>query len=885
MNTRRRLPTGDGYGSVRGPTSHGVNTMSRISPFLTRVLAPLLLLPFAAAGAAEPAAAGDKPAEVEKKTVAELLKGTTALPGLFGLHQNKDTGALYLQLKKEQVGKEYIHFVHVLDALPEAGNFRGVHLDTRIYSIERYFSRIEIRAEPTSLYFDSGHPLYRARLANVNRAVLVSTPIEAEDPKTGDIYIKADELFLKEALRQIKPTPNPEAKPGDAFPLGELSADKTRYVAVNNYPANTDVTVEYVYENPAPFRKLDGSFSAAEFAINDDRNISVTARHSFIAMPENDFMPRRDDARVGYFTQVVQDMTSDDAVTPWRDLINRWHLRKKNPGAAVSEPVEPIVWWIENTTPLEHREAIRQATLSWNAAFEKAGFRNAVEVKIQPDDADWDAGDIRYNVLRWTASPNPQFSGYGPSFTNPRTGQILGADIMLEFASLRRYLEVGNIYDSSRLFAGPDRGHRALYQQLAFGLTAAMAMGADAGAQSEIVDDWLRSLVVHEVGHALGLNHNFRASQYRPISQVNDRSAAAHGGNSASVMDYEATNVASPGQPQGFYWSTLPGPYDDWAIDYGYSEALADRAAEAARLDAILARSTEPALAFGNDGDLMADPGAGIDPRVMFYDLSSDAIGYAEQRLKLIRQLETSLVRKLTVPGQSYQRISNAFGVLMTDAGRSAAVVSRYVGGVLVDRALAGQAGGGKPFTPVPAEQQRRAMGVLATQVFAPDALALPAELMTHLQSQRRSFYFYGKTEDPKLHDQAWAVQKAALDHLLNPVVHKRLLDSALYGNEYSLNEMLAALTDAVFAADAKGSVNSRRQNLQQQYVMQMTALALAKPADAASPSPMNQAAVRYELKRIAAMLQSRGNDAASIAHKEYLQFLIKQALEAQRAA
>ena len=285
------------------------------------------------------------------------------------------------------------------------------------------------------------------------------------------------------------------------------------------------------------------------------------------------------------------------------------------------------------------------------------------------------------------------------------------------------------------------------------------------------------------------------------------------------------------------------------------------------------------------DGDVMADPGAGIDPRVMFFDMSSDAIGYAEQRLQLIQQLEANLVQKLTRPGQSYQRISNAFGVLMTDAGRSAAVVSRYVGGVHVDRALAGQAGAGTPFTPVPAAEQRRAMAVLAKQVFAPEAMAMPADLMTHLQSQRRSFYFYGKTEDPKLHDQVWAVQKAALDHLLHPVVHKRLLDTALYGNEYSLNEMLAALTDAVFAADARTSVNSRRQNLQQEYVKRLADLVLAKAADGGSASAMNQAAVRYELKRIAGMLQSRGNDAASIAHKEYLQFLIQQALEATRAA
>jgi hypothetical protein len=348
--------------------------MSPYSPRPTRVLAALLLMQIAGAAVAEPAAAADKTeaagkTEVEeKKSVAELLKDTTAQPGLFGLHQNKETGELYLQLRKEQIGKEYIHFLHVMDALPEIGSFRGVHLDAHIYSIERYFNRIEIRSEPSSLYFDSRHPLHRARFANVNRAVLVSTPIEAEDKKTGDVYIKADELFLKEALRQIKPTPDPEAKPGDEFPLGDLSADKTRYVAVNNYPANTDVTVEYVYENPAPFRNQDGSFSAAEFAINDDRNISVTARHSFIAVPENDFEARRDDPRVGYFSQVVQDMTSDDAVTPWRDVINRWNLRKKDPGAAVSEPVEPIVWWIENTTPIEHREAIRQATLSWNSA-------------------------------------------------------------------------------------------------------------------------------------------------------------------------------------------------------------------------------------------------------------------------------------------------------------------------------------------------------------------------------------------------------------------------------------------------------------------------------------------------------------------------------------
>ncbi len=859
--------------------------MSPCMPLLARTLVALLLFQFAAANAAGRAAAEDKDATEAKKTVSELLKDTTATPGLFGLHQNKETGVLYLQLRKDQIGKEYIHFLHVLDALPEAGYLRGDQFDARIYSIQRYFNRIEIRSEPSSLYFDSRNPLHRARFANVNRAVLVSTPIEAEDSKTGDVYIKADELFLTEALRQIKATPDPEAKPGDEFPLGDLSDDKTRYVAVNNYPQNTDVTVEYVYENPAPFRDQDSAFDAAELAINDDRDISITVRHSFIAVPENDYQPRRDDPRIGYFSQVVQDMTSEDAVTPWRDLIDRWNLRKKDPGAAVSEPVEPIVWWIENTTPLEYRETIRQATLSWNPAFEKAGFRNAVEVRVQPDDADWDAGDIRYNVLRWFAAPKPPYSGSGPSFANPRTGQILGADIMLEISSIKRYREQATIYDTSRLFAAPERGHQGLYRQLAFGLSALTAMGAGEKQQADMVDDWLRSLVVHEVGHTLGLQHNFRASQFRPLAQLNDRAETGRNGLSASVMDYEATNIAPPGQPQGHFWSTVPGPYDDWAIEYGYSEAVADPAAEAARLDGILARSTEPQLAFGNDADDMRTAGAGIDPRTMVFDMSSDAIGFAEQRLQLIQQLQGNLLQKLTRPGQSFQGLSNAFGVLMTDARQNATVLSRYIGGVQVDRAKAGQAGAGAPFTPVPAAQQRRAMAVLASKVFAPEALAVPAELMTHLQSQRRSYYFYGKTEDPKLHDQVWAVQKAALDHLLHPVVHKRLLDSALYGNEYGLSEMLAELTDAIFAADAKTSVNSRRQNLQQEYVQRVAALVLTKPDDPEGAPAMNQAALRYELKRISGMLVSSGNDRASIAHKEYLQFLIKQALEAPRTA
>ncbi|MBK9794283.1 MAG: DUF5117 domain-containing protein [Sphingobacteriales bacterium] len=167
-------------------------------------------------------------------------------------------------------------------------------------------------------------------------------------------------------------------------------------------------------------------------------------------VPQNNFKPRYDDPRVGYFMEKVTDQTSTSP-TPWKDLIHRWNLVKKNPTEKLSEPVKPIVWWIENTTPKEFRPIIKNAVLAWNEAFETAGFKNAVECYEQPDTASWDAQDIRYNVIRWTSSPRPPYGGYGPSFVNPRTGQILGADIMLEFIFMTNRLPLEKLYDIAAL--------------------------------------------------------------------------------------------------------------------------------------------------------------------------------------------------------------------------------------------------------------------------------------------------------------------------------------------------------------------------------------------------------------------------------------------------
>ena len=381
----------------------------------------------------------------KKKSMEEALKNKKEIAGLFTLYQDTTNGKLSMLIAKEQLEKEFIHFVHGLNGQINAGVLKGGYRGARVMKLNRYFNRIEFEVQNDAFWFDPESPLSKAADANISTAILASSVIVAE--KDGKVLIEIDNVFLTEALHQISRGFVPGGNNKNPFRLGKLSRERTKYVGLHNYPENTDLVVQYVYSNPVPTNW------GSDRGLTDARSANVTIQHSFIQMPENDYTPRFEDVRVGYFATQVTDMTTPDDVTPYRDLIHRWHLVKKNPDQSISEPVEPIVWWIENTTPLEFRGAIQEGVLAWNQAFEAAGFRNAVQVKVQPDDAAWDAGDIRYNVLRWTSSPRPPFGGYGPSFVNPRTGQILGADVMLEyvyFTNRVKYEELHRTFDAEK---------------------------------------------------------------------------------------------------------------------------------------------------------------------------------------------------------------------------------------------------------------------------------------------------------------------------------------------------------------------------------------------------------------------------------------------------
>lgn len=823
------------------------------------------------------------------KTIKEVTDKCVVLPGLFPMYQDTTTGKAYLEIAESQIGKEYIYFLYALDGVVDAGYFRGGYADNKVFSIKKYFDKIEFTQSNTAYYFDPENALSKAADANINQPILISEKIQAVTVDTLDTLgntvtrylIEADGIFLQEAMSQIKPT-RPASAPPNMFGLGSLSSKKTKYIRLKNYPANTDIEVEYVYENPAP------SARGSE-AVTDARNVSVKVRHTLIAMPENDYQPRYDDPRVGYFLDNTTDMTSA-SVTPYRDKINRWHLVKKNPEAALSEPVEPITFWIENTTPEALRPHIKKAVESWNIAYEAAGFMNAVVCNVQPDTADWDAGDIRYNVLRWTSSPNPPFGGYGPSFTNPRTGQILGADIMLEWIFLTNRLRLEKMFDiagmdhilmeeTSPSWMESDK-HQCMashfaHNNMLYGQTVMTAFDFDNFHKDTFLVQALKELVLHEVGHTLGLNHNFIASAYAGNDDWQNKSYGLTKGMSASVMDYTIPNISPDKNKQGLYFDVIPGLYDIWAIRYGYTP-FKSAADEAKGLDEILALSVQPEHRFFNDADDMRSPGKGTDPRVMINDMTSDPVAYAIAQNDMNIEAMKKLKSKYAVAGQSYHELRNAYLILTSRQTTNIGVLSRWVGGVFVDRSFAGQKATAKPYTAIPLAKQKEAMNALAKYAFAPDAFAVTDDLYNYLQMQRRGYNTPSEGESPRIHDRILTAQKSVLDHLLHVNTVTRIIDSKLYGNEYSLDMVMTDLTDAIFKNDIGATVNSVRQNLQMEYVSRLIGVV---DTDSKYPGQARSLAF-YELSKIRTMLNSSAGDAATKAHRQYLAYLIDKALK-----
>lgn len=785
-----------------------------------------------------------------------LLQDSEKLEGLFTLYRKEETGKIYLELQPEQLNKNYLATITLESGIGESGLYSGLDLQYFLFYFRRVNNTLQFSVRNVNFRTNPGDPQARSVNRSFSDSVLYSLEIKSTDPERKTILVDLGDLLLKDV---------PDLSSMLKWTLGapyQIDASKSYFGNAKVFPQN--VEIESVYGFTAP----DGE-AAWVAALPDSRAFSLKVHYSLSELPQNNgYVPRLADERVGYFTTDYQNFSNTSGKDPMVRYINRWHLEKQDPNALLSPPKKPIVFWIENTVPEEYRDAIREGILMWNKAFEKAGFLNAIEVRQMPDNADWDPADVRYNTIRWLTSIDGGFA-LGPSRVNPLTGEILDADIIIDanlvssakqdYRSLIQVKQSGtgsfvsNLMNNGSLCAG-DRSSRAPSQSRAKQLLASLAdegdlcfsmeiahqasvgsvalsLLANAMPSGEEMREYTRQFVsylsAHEVGHTLGLRHNFRGSTLLKPEELNNTEITRTRGLVSSVMDYVPVNLAPPGGKQGDYFAQIVGPYDNWAIAYGYqpSGALAP-AQEKPFLDAIAAQqANNPELAYSPDEDSFD-----LDPTANRFDMSSDPLRYAQWQMDNARVLWERLNKLYPAAGETYSEMSEMFDTVFVQYLQNVFVITKYIGGQSFYRDRPGTSGGRLPFEPVPAAKQREALAALQKYVFAEDAFNFPPELLNKLAPSR--WMDLGRDVavnrlDFPVHDSVFFPQSLVLRRLLSGDRLSRLRDIEVKTapeQALALPELFNTLqagiwTEVLKSRDGAPNISSFRRSLQREHL------------------------------------------------------------------
>jgi hypothetical protein len=855
------------------------------------------------------AAATSKPEPPPDKPFADLIKEAKPISGLFNLYQTDEK--VYLELRPEQFDRTYMVSLTCESGIGERGFYAAQMCGEVPVLFHRQGKNVQLIAKNTRFRAAESTAFHRAIDRSFSDSVLGSTMIESlPHPERKSVLVDLGALLLTDLPMQAYML---EAEFRIPY---RFDAKNSYFGAIKGFEKNVEVgtVAHYAAERP-PLPPLPGTPSPPAPRpprnVPDMRSLFFEFRYSISELPSTPgFRARLADDRVGHFFAATDDFTTDTTYTPTRRYITKWHLEKQNPAAAMSPPTKPIVFWMESTIPVKYRDAVRQGALLWNKAFEKIGLQNVIVVNQQPDDAEWDPADVRYNTIRWFAATDARFA-IGPSRANPLSGELYDADISFSDGILRAIR--GEVPE----FIGPLNWQEEtarpvlrpgwmpvqawsctmmaeMARDAAFGMELLVARGleADGPEADAYINQWLIEVTAHEVGHTLGLRHNFRASTIHTFAELHDRSLTSQHGLTGSVMDYIPANIATRGQTQGDYHQTTLGPYDHWAIEYAYKPlAAASPEAELAELQKIASRAADPMLPYGTDED--AGFGAlwawSSDPLATRGDLGSNPLEYYKHRVQLVRELWGGMEARLQKPGEGYQILRRSFLRGLGQRGAALLDSARYIGGVYHYRDHFGDTGNRPPFVPVPAAQQREALNLIRDNLFAPQAFTFSPQLLNKLTPDRfpdwGDFSSFERRPDYPIHQEILSLQTAALNRLFHPIVMSRVLDNELRvapGTGLTLGVIFASIRDAIWVEtlQPKVNINSFRRSLQREHLRKMIALVVR---EAATPEDARSLA-RYTLTLLRGRLRAAAPNATSVETRAHLNESIARIDEALSA-